>query len=205
MNEDYLWNKTGENAEIEKLENALKVFRYTETAPPAPPAKVFPFEAKTPRRFFRFSLAFATFAAILLVFVGAWFMFSNNRIEVAKNAAKIIAPQQIAEMPSREFDKKFDDAVSVKSGNLTITKINDSQPTMRRKAVKTTKFAVVKTPRNQTNTKIIEAQETAVKLTKEEKYAYDQLMLALSFTGSKLKLVKDKVEGIEEQNAVLEK
>jgi len=30
------------------------------------------------------------------------------------------------------------------------------------------------------------------------------LMLALSITGSKLKIVKDKINGIEEQNAVLD-
>jgi hypothetical protein len=41
-------------------------------------------------------------------------------------------------------------------------------------------------------------------LTKEEKYAYDQLMLALSITSSKLKMVKDKVAGVEEKNAVRE-
>ena len=43
MNEDYLWDKTGEDPEIEKLENALQVFRYKETAPPALPAKALPF------------------------------------------------------------------------------------------------------------------------------------------------------------------
>jgi hypothetical protein len=41
-------------------------------------------------------------------------------------------------------------------------------------------------------------------LTAEEKYAYDQLMLALSITGSKLKIVKDKIAGTEDQNAVRE-
>ncbi len=35
MKEDYLWDKTGENHEIERLENALKMFRYKETAPPS--------------------------------------------------------------------------------------------------------------------------------------------------------------------------
>ena len=50
----------------------------------------------------------------------------------------------------------------------------------------------------------IETKKPTVKLTKEEKYAYDQLMLALSVTSSKLKLVTDKIDGIEEQNAVLE-
>jgi hypothetical protein len=46
--------------------------------------------------------------------------------------------------------------------------------------------------------KNIVAKKSDVQLTKEEQYAYDQLMLALSITSSKLKLVKDKVEGFEE-------
>ena len=36
-----------------------------------------------------------------------------------------------------------------------------------------------------------------VKLTNEEKFAYNQLMLALSITGSKLKLVQDTIDRIE--------
>ena len=41
MNEEYLWNKTGSDAEIEGLENALKAFSYKQTAPPELPAKGF--------------------------------------------------------------------------------------------------------------------------------------------------------------------
>ena len=42
-------------------------------------------------------------------------------------------------------------------------------------------------------------------LTEEEKYAYGQLMLALSITGSKLKIVKDTINGVEEiENAAKE-
>ena len=50
MNEDYLWNRIGQKiAEIEKLENALKAFRYQEIAPPELPAKIIPFETKNRR------------------------------------------------------------------------------------------------------------------------------------------------------------
>jgi hypothetical protein len=44
----------------------------------------------------------------------------------------------------------------------------------------------------------------AVKLTEEEKYAYNQLMLALSITSSKLKLVEDKIYGAENPEKSLE-
>ena len=42
------------------------------------------------------------------------------------------------------------------------------------------------------------------KLTKEEEYAYDQLKLALTITGSKLKLLKDKVESVEDESSIRE-
>jgi hypothetical protein len=41
----------------------------------------------------------------------------------------------------------------------------------------------------------------SIQLTKEEKEAYDQLMLALAITGSKLREVKDKVNGLVEPTA----
>ena len=43
----------------------------------------------------------------------------------------------------------------------------------------------------------VEVKKSSDKLTKEETYAYNQLMLALSITGSKLKLVKDKIDRTE--------
>ena len=42
MNNDYLWDKTGEDAEIESLENLLGGLRFQPTAPPALPAAVAP-------------------------------------------------------------------------------------------------------------------------------------------------------------------
>ena len=48
MKEDYLWDKTGSDAEIENLENVLKAFRQTDDAPPEIPAKIF-----TPDEIFR--------------------------------------------------------------------------------------------------------------------------------------------------------
>ncbi len=41
-----------------------------------------------------------------------------------------------------------------------------------------------------------------VKLTEEEKAAYEKLMLALSITSSKLKIVKDKVQNLDDQTAI---
>lgn len=197
MKEDYLWDKTGADPEIEKLEKALMAFRYQETEPPALPAKIIPFERKSPRRFFQFAFAFVTCAAMVLVSLGVWFQFSINKIEPVDDLAKSIIPQIGIEIPEEISDGKLRNADLVKPADLPSTKINTSQPT-KRKIVKASRFVPVKAAQNQTIARKTEVKKPAVELTEEEKHAYDQLMLALSITSSKLKMVKDRVEGIEE-------
>jgi hypothetical protein len=64
MKEDYLWNKTGSDAEIEKLENALKAFRFEAQEPPALPTKVTSSDEKRPFSFFKLGFAFAFAASV---------------------------------------------------------------------------------------------------------------------------------------------
>jgi len=195
MKEDYLWDKTGESPEIERLENALKVFRYQEIAPPALPAKIIPFEKKSPRSFFRFSFASATFAALMIVCLGVWLQYSPKKIEVAKDSAETVAPQ---------IDKKFSDEILVKKpDDLIVEKVETPKQSVKRNIVKIRKIVPTNVRQNNLIARNVEAKKPAVKLTKEEKFAYDQLMLALSITSSKLKLVSDRIDGGEEQNVVL--
>ncbi len=195
MKEDYLWDKTGESPEIERLENALKVFRYQEIAPPALPAKIIPFEKKSPRSFFRFSFASAAFAALMIVCLGVWLQYSPKKIEVAKDSAETVAPQ---------IDKKFSDEISVKKqDDLIVEKVETPKQSVKRNIVKIRKIVPTNVRQNNLIARNVEAKKPAVKLTKEEKFAYDQLMLALSITSSKLKLVSDRIDGGEEQNVVL--
>lgn len=223
MNEDYLWNKTGENAEIEKLENALQAFRYQETAPPALPAKIIPFERKTSRGFFRLAFAFTAFATVLVICLGVWLQFSDNKTEVAANSSEIIAPkfeENSAKMIPAE--KPIDSIGEIAETPKQITKqkvvkIEPPKQSIERKIIKVKQN--IPSVKNQTNLSAqnhkieklndlvaqnTEVKKSPVKLTKEEKYAYDQLMLALSITSSKLKLVTDKIENVEEENAVRE-
>lgn len=195
MNEDYLWDKTGEDLEIEKLENALQAFRYRETAPPALPANAVPSEKETPRGFFQFAFAFAACAACVVVLLGVWFQFSSNEIEVVEDLTETISPPTVS------------DEIFVKKPDVTtVSTINNPPQTVKRNIVKIRKSVPPVARQNKiTVARNVEVKTPSVKLTEEEKYAYEQLMLALSITGSKLKLVRDKVEGIEEQNAVLEK
>jgi len=177
------------------LENTLKVFRYQEIAPPALPAKIIPFEKKSPRSFFRFSFAAAAFAALMIVCLGVWLQYSPRKIEVAKDSAETVAPQ---------IDKKFSDEILVKKqDDLIVEKVETPKQSVKRNIVKIRKIVPTNVRQNNLIARNVEAKKPAVKLTKEEKFAYDQLMLALSITSSKLKLVSDRIDGGEEQNVVL--
>jgi len=194
MKEDYLWDKTGEDPEIERLEKALAVFRYQETEPPALPAKIIPFERKTPRGFFRLTFAFAACAAFVMVSLGVWFQFSSGKIEVAKDSTETIAPPIVEQISDAKPITKPDD--------LIVKKVEPPKQSVERNVVKIKKPVPAIVYQNKTTARTVEVKKPTVTLTKEEKYAYDQLMLALSVTSSTFKKVKDKVEGVEGQNAV---
>lgn len=200
MKEDYLWDKTGDDAEIMALENSLAAFRYQETAPPALAQKVFTLEKQPSRGFFRFVFpAFAGFAALVLVLSVAWFQFSGSKRSVAETVSKINIVNRAQKTAGNSFVTPRDTVEIVKPAE-------ESKPFIAPKVVKIRQTtAPVVRRREKTvaqNKKFIEPAEP---LTKEEQYAYDQLMLALTITGSKLKIVQDKINGIEEQNAVVEK
>lgn len=197
MKEDYLWDKTGEDADIEQLENALAVFRYKETAPPELPAKVLPFRKEEPherRRIFSYALAAVACLLFGIIALGVWIQVLKNNTEIPANLAETAKPEIVLPTPQTLIDEPdvspFD-------------KVENPKQFPARKIVANRKDAPVKTSRKTAKTQNVKAAKPSEKLTKEEQYAYDQLMLALSITSSKFKLVKDKVEGIEEKNAVV--
>ncbi len=199
MKEDYLWDKTGDDAEIKKLENTLAAFRYQETAPPVLEQKVFTLEKSSPRRFFRFAFGFAAFASVVAVLSLLWFQLSGSKTPVVET----VSETNVVNRAQKTADDSF---VAPRETVETIKAFDETKPFIAPKIVKIrqTIAPVVRRREKITarNKKFTEPVET---LTKEEQYAYDQLMLALTITGSKLKIVQDKVNGIEEQNAVVEK
>ncbi len=204
MKHDYLWDKTGEDPEIERLENALAAFRYQETAPPELSAKVLPFPTKyvekTPRRRFSLALplAFAACAALILILFGVRFQISNDNPAVSDDSAKPSAPQI--------NDAIQKDLIVVQPQILSNKIVENSKNNKSAKrfaaqnTVKNSRVIPAIARQNKTIAKNAEIKTSLAKLTVEERQAYDQLMLALSITGAKLKIVKDKIDGIEEQN-----
>ncbi|HQU85192.1 MAG TPA: hypothetical protein PKY59_18780 [Pyrinomonadaceae bacterium] len=191
MNEEYLWNKTGEDAEIEGLENALKAFRYQETAPPELPAKQLVFEEKQTRRtWFPFIFAFGSGFAVILFAVSLLFNFSAKKVDEAKNDTEIPAPK---------VEQKREE-------KTTLQTAVEPPKVLSEKNIETIKPKIVKVIESKSSVKVsnkqiarkIEVKKPSVKLTDEEKFAYDQLMIALSVTSSKLNIVKDKMKTIDE-------
>ena len=203
MREDYLWDKTGENAEIESLENTLQAFRYQETAPPALPAKVIPFKKEPARKIYRFAMAAAACLVFGLFALGALIQFSGNKTETGNNLAGINKSQSetpIAESIAEETEVLPAETLDI----LPVKKAENPKQTSAQKIVKIRNNVPINDRQKETKAKAVKNVKPEVQLTKEEQYAYDRLMLALSITSSKLKMVKDKVEGLEEQAAVIE-
>jgi hypothetical protein len=188
MKHDYLWDKSGADAEIESLENALAVFRHRETAPPALPAKVISFKKESPPEFKRFAFAIAACLMLAAISLGAWFWISNDKTEPGADLA--IAPPVAEILPN---ESPFREA------KFAPPKVVAPNETLKPKIVKAKRIVQTRIRQNQIVARKPKSEKSsAPSLTKEEKYAYDQLMLALSITSSKLKIVKDKIEGMEE-------
>lgn len=216
MNEDYLWDKTGGDPEIERLENALAAFRYRETAAPAVEAKVLPFKAKPARfQFFRFKYAAASLAFAALVFAVS-LQFSSDETNVENESAQALKSEQIASIESGSGNRiesnvtNRNDSSGEKSGVSTIEKSNDLTAKTLKNRQRSSERQIVKIKTEiSTNNRRSDAKlpttkhaDAPAKLTDEERFAYKQLMLALSVTGSKLQIVKDKAQSTDEKPIV---
>ena len=169
MNDEYLWDRSGNDAEIERLECVLADLRYIPAAPPALAAAARPWWRNV-----RLVSGLATAAAMVMVVASLiYFRPPQGRIvEMAVNepvSVKIEAPV----VPE------------------SIVPASDSRPTysnalyVRRRPSKLTK----------------RVKQTPVTLTAEEKHAYDQVVLALYITGSKLRSVRDTIDVMEKNSA----
>ena len=205
MENDYLWDKTGEDKEIEQLENALIRFCYQPAAPPVLPVKVLQIEEKRRYSFFNFRFAIAGFACLAVIFVGlgVFLNISNDTIEEVTDLSQpIVAPFEIPNEPI--VRTRSDSDLATPGAGIPHVTTRGSDFTVRLVETKQIqpKFVAVPKPAKivfrQTAPKV--KPNKTIQLTAEEKYAYHQLMLALSITGAKLKEVKDKANNIEDSN-----
>ena len=177
MNDEYLWQKTGEDPETRRLEDALAVFRYREDDPPA-----VPIATKPPRtRRWRFALAFAVpaFAAAAVAAV-MWLPITDRSDDYEVTFIYYPEPQ-ILEQPAVNPPPVIRPSEPAK------------QP-VRRGEVQPT----VASLRHRAVTRLHPQRTGTVALTEEERYAYHQLMLALSISSSKLNIVRNTINGVEQ-------
>ena len=172
MNE-YLWNKTGFDPEIELIEAALRGHAYRPTAPPALPAKQLAF---TPRRrsFFRLSLSFAAALLAIAALGSAWMVLRNEP-----------ATTQQASVKSNPEPRASTIRTDAPVPPVTVPPRVSPLKRPRR-------HVTARKPQMSNNIR----PQTLV-LTKEEADAYRQLMTALSVTSTNLKIVKEKLDGTE--------
>ncbi len=182
MNEEYLWSKNGGDAEIERIESALKAFRHVESAPPivsAVPANAAAQPKARARFTWRLALAFGAGVAVFVSVLGLLVQYPEGIALTALRSAG----------GSFEIRYGFEPAEEKKPEQSAPVRTHATVPRLR--------FAAASVARRPTVSNR-NPEAASVKLTAEEREAYEQLMLALSITGSKLKLVQDKVNGSDD-------
>ena len=206
MKEDYLWDKSGNNPEIENLENTLLMFRQKETTPPELPEKSFVItktEVQQKKWVSLFSLRTAAVACIALVVV-SFAIFQYSRIE-NNNLA-----QKASETPSKENPVSIKNTTDDNHENenlITAQNISSGKPKITKRAVKVKRRASVRFRYRKATARNFKPQNLTkktkiIKLTLEEKEAYDQLMKALAITSSQLQIARNKIRGTEEKSVL---
>lgn len=187
MNDEYLWDKKGDDPGIRSLETALSEFRMIPGKAPAIPSAVTSVRVEPkPRGFFRLGLAFAAVAAI----VAAVALVALIGIRDQK-VAGIVPP------PARPEDPSVATVVTPPDSSEPGI-VAAPQPRPRKigpRVIKTVYFK--RSTRNPGKVTKLDDRPLldASQLTAEERQAFEKLMLALSITSSKLKIVKDKLNG----------
>jgi hypothetical protein len=144
-------------------------------------------------------MAMAACLAFGLIALGAWFQILKNNMETDRQARETkhtppvlpAQPEQIKQTPGAN------PPAEERAQERETKKFARQKPAPVKTVFKFRKPAVRNTLLAQGRN--IKTEKPKVRLTEEERYAYNQLMLALSITGSKLKIVRDKVQGLEEK------
>lgn len=198
MKEDYLWDKTGNDPEVEKLENLLLHFRHGGANPPVVVSAAISPVAETPKRkLFRLSFAFASFAVLTLISLGLWLQFNDQNPET----------EALFSGTSATDEKAIPDdgpTTADSAGNISKPEPIEAPQFASANEREARKRSYARIPKRNSRQAVRQNPEPAV-LTDEEKYAYNQLMLALSITSSKLKYVKDAIESVDKPQVILKK
>ena len=182
MNDDYLWEKTGEpDPEIQQLENILGELRY-QPRPLEIPSNI---KIGRERSFFRDSgprLAIAAAIAMLVVGLGAWFVMQR----LQRSPAPSVAQNPSQEPVKTPANDKRDDSLIV------------ATPTPEQERTDVPPLPRVHRPSQATNAnrfRNVAAKNRQLTASEREgQAAKDQLMLALRVASAKLNLAQKKAQ-----------
>jgi hypothetical protein len=180
MKEDYLWDRTGTDAEIERLESLLGGLAFGPTEPLEVPVREI---ALTPARrgwLFKLSLGFAAASvAIAALLIAAISLREDSRPAiVATEETPVVAVPAAISPPITESGIGYQIASTAPQ----------RKPRPKKRSRREAKSLPAPQPR----------PLPVITLTAEEADAYRQLMTALSVTGTNLSIVREKINGSEE-------
>jgi hypothetical protein len=175
MINDYLWDRTGSDADIERLESLLGGMKFQ---PDGPPAREIVIEPARPRWFMRLGLGFAaasmaTAALLFAIFPGG-------------DTPYAVVVEQEQRPTETKLTAKSQPDVEYAKASATPQRPKKRVPKKRiRREARSAPMPEPQRPLPET-------------FTAEERDAYRQLMTALAITGEKLSIVRDKLNGTEE-------
>jgi hypothetical protein len=177
MNEEYLWDKTGEpDPEIQQLEQLLGTLRYQ------PKPLVIPGELNLERRRnYLPLLAIAATVLIALLGAGLWWQLENRKTAVHKQA--------IVETPKPTTDGVLQDESLLAGGNGASKQKTATQPTNRRSSSVPGFVSRNSRHRGSTPASTLTANER-----REALEAKEQLLMALRVASEKLNLAQKKIQ-----------
>ena len=177
MNDNYLWDRTGEpDAEVQQLEELLGSLRYE------PKPLEIPANTNFRRRRTFIPLAVAATTALLLLGAGLWIRFANSNqrpVEQANSGPQSTVPEQASPAPRDQL-------------------VRSSQPNEPRES----SYGSRKVNQKQISYRSRRAETAAPVLTPEELAQKEQVLVALRLVSVKLNVAQRKAQGLPQINAI---
>ena len=169
MNDDYLWDKSGEpDSEVEHLERLLGKFQYQPQPLDLP--------AITPRRKFSPALAVAAAVALIAVGLGVWLSWYSRAKETTPSVTASVTPA-----PEKKEVKQHEQVAATPRDEPTVQETQIAKNPKTNHRFTRHEFGNRQSPL------------APARLTEEEK-AKAQLMFALQITSSKLNLAQKRMQ-----------
>lgn len=197
MNDDYLWDRTGEpDPEIKQLEEVLGTLRY-QPQPLAIPAQLQ--SAQKQSHFSHFAIA----AAIaVMLFGGGWWMLLTSR-RAADSARVRPTPTATAADPESVASTKAVSGSDHAIRSAIRSRGDDKRPQPRRRRVTQSMLArMLARNLSRSRPQVVKSYEAITSERTEAEAAKEQLFLALRVASAKLSLAQKRTQGTYPANMI---